>query len=114
MEMEYYWVIEQQFGSNNMYWIPDKYYTIYMNPDVPSEIIKILKCIIPDNLTYLPPRIDTFEPHNNILPEIPKKVITFSVTDGMSKVGPIWESEISGIKFLQDKVPAGYLSISPK
>lgn len=113
--MEYYWALHQNFITP-MYWIPDQYFTIYVTENNLEEakIIEVFKAIMPKNLSYLSYQITSFNPQNNILPDVPKSLITFTVADGMSKVGPIWESSNSADEFLKGKVPTGYYAIGSK
>lgn len=100
--MEYYWILEQNWNSVNMYWKPDNesYYTFYDKENRLDEdkIIECLKAIVPQDIEYennidkADYKILDFQPNNNFLPDVTKRLVVFHVTNGMTTVGPIWTS----------------------
>lgn len=114
-EMEYYWVIHDVLAGHDMYWTLDKYYTILFTPHDIEEsdlLIKIIKIVMPKNLEYVSHTISIFDPQNGHLPDVPKKLISFTVRNGLTQVGPVWAPASSPGEFLKNKIPTGYYSIS--
>ena len=109
---EYYWVLQDELNSTSMFWKFDKYLTLLVNISDLSQdkIISSIKVMIPKCVTHVRQEVREFKPSTNSSSKNAKLVI-FHVSDGLTKVGPIWTSASSAEEFLKDVVVNGYYSV---
>lgn len=109
---EYYWVLQADLNGMSMFWHNDEYFTVLVNVEVPEDkIVGVIKCVAPQNVTHIKHTIRDFDPKSKHLPETKKMLVVLEVSDGLTKVGPIWMGSVSPEEYLRDVVPSGYYKI---
>lgn len=114
--MEYYWVVEDEYQQNKMYWRIDNstYITIQdRNGTLPIDTVVgcFKEAIIPILLHHLSHTVLDFTATNDHLPDVPKKLIVFRVDNGLSTVGPVWASAATPQEFMADVNSDGVIAI---